>query len=372
MRRSMLIVGLAVVLTAVGAAHTARSLRPRWVATDLGQSIPAAINDRGQVVGTFGAPRCEKGALRHAFLWDDGIMRDLGTLGGKCSAAVAVTESGQVVGRSQTGAGATHAFLWQNGKMRDLAPLSWKHGVPLLAINDRGQVVGGTGTRTGATHAFLWEEGKLRDLGTLGGKDSAAVAIDDRGRIIGWSMTRSHARHAFLWEDGKLRDLGTLGGKDSEPWAINDRGAIIGGSDTSTREDGYPIQHSFLWEDGKMTDLGGVLYDATAIDDRGQIVGSCDFAGTTGMHACLRQHGTLRDLGKLGWKDGARAVAINDRGQVIGDSEYEGPAWVWENGKMTELVGSESAAAINDKGQIVGRGWNESGLSGVLWTIRSG
>jgi uncharacterized membrane protein len=41
----------------------------------------------------------------HAFLWQDGKMRDLGTRGGQTSWAVAINNKGQIAGRSTTQTG---------------------------------------------------------------------------------------------------------------------------------------------------------------------------------------------------------------------------------------------------------------------------
>jgi probable HAF family extracellular repeat protein len=67
-------------------------------------------------------------------------MIDLGTLGGRSSFAAAVNGRGQVIGDSDTGTGSTgtgegHAFLWQNGSMTDLGTLGF-------GTNFLGQVVG--------------------------------------------------------------------------------------------------------------------------------------------------------------------------------------------------------------------------------------
>jgi probable HAF family extracellular repeat protein len=185
--------------------------------TDLGalggrnaSSEAVAINERGQIVG-FSYTRSGQ---RHAVLWQNGRIRDLGTLGGKDSSIQAVSRwgyitfpmyypdaintRGQIVGASATGAGDQHAFMWQNGKMRDLGTLGGKDS-SALAINDQGQIVGQSTLPSGIQHAFVWQNGRMTDLGTLGGTTSFAGAINERGQIVGSATLKDGAQHAVLW-----------------------------------------------------------------------------------------------------------------------------------------------------------------------------
>jgi probable HAF family extracellular repeat protein len=101
--------------------------------------------------------------------------------------------------------GPRHAFVWQNGKMRDLGTFGGRQS-QASAINERGQIVGAANTTkkdengNQIWHAFLWERGRLIDLGVLPGRnESGAGSINERGQIIGSSETKSGARHAVLW-----------------------------------------------------------------------------------------------------------------------------------------------------------------------------
>jgi len=219
--------------------------------TDLGtlggrDSTALAINARGEVVGESSTAR----GLEHAFLWKNGTMRDLGTLGTRyvTSTAVAIDDRGRVVGDSfrarvtQTGQ-RSHAFIWQNGTMTDLgtlgAPYVDSHAV---AINGRGQVAGVSATLTGKRHSVLWRRGTVADLDP-DATYSDVVAIDDQGRVIGSSVPQRHAVvHAFVWESGRLTDLGTLGGAESDAAAIDDQGQIVGVAQTRSG-----ARHAVLW-----------------------------------------------------------------------------------------------------------------------------
>src|SRR5215470_4037019 len=118
------------------------------------------MNDAGAIVG--GADDGSVDPLTglrqvRAVLWDTGgKIHDLGTLGGNGSVAWAINNSGQVTGNAlngipddfngfgdfgQVGATQTHAFLWQNGVMRDLGTLGGPDSGP-FDINQRGNVVG--------------------------------------------------------------------------------------------------------------------------------------------------------------------------------------------------------------------------------------
>src|SRR2546428_10525971 len=76
------------------------------------------------------------------------------------------------------------------------------------------------------------------------------------------------------------------------------------------------------------------------------------------------------------------AVAINDRGQVVGTSftakvtqtGQHGHAFVWQEGKMTDLgtlgrtYGDSSAAALNGRGEVAGSSFTGGGKrQPVLW-----
>ena len=120
-------------------------------------------------------------------LWDNGTLIDLGTLGGCRTSAHAINAAGQVVGLSYLpGNEEYHAFLWEKGVMTDLgAP-----GVTSDArdINARGQVVGISGNR-----AFVWEKGVMTEL-----DGNAAFAINAAGDIVGNRDTQQGPR-ATLW-----------------------------------------------------------------------------------------------------------------------------------------------------------------------------
>jgi len=107
-------------------------------------NVATGINNRGQVAGMSDLPG---DATAHAFLWQDGVVRDLGTLAGDVfSVAWEVSERGQVLGQSCDANGNCRGFLWQNGVMTDLnALISAESPLMLIDANDinaAGEITG--------------------------------------------------------------------------------------------------------------------------------------------------------------------------------------------------------------------------------------
>jgi probable HAF family extracellular repeat protein len=238
--------------------------------TDLGVLEPGEweysratdVNDRGQVVG-FSVYRGDpEQSAAHAFLWQNGVLTDIDP-SSLDSAAAAVNNRGQVVGTRYT-AGGAHAFVWQAGVMTDLGT-----GYA-VDINDRGQVIGQN--EVGGTGATMWYHGRTYDLGAPPGVDDwRPIAINKRGWIAG--NARLTTGRAYVWRSGVFLDLGTLGGSDAFVVDINDRGQVLGLSETASGG-----MHPFLWQGGTMIDLTtrGIpdYVTVNALGNHGEILGT--------------------------------------------------------------------------------------------------
>ena len=331
----------------------------KGVLTDLGvlsggnASSAFWISDNGLIAGlaTNGVvdPLLPDFLEERAVLWKDGKAIDLGTLGGNESGAVSVNNRGQVVGFATNTipepfpfsvlGTQTRAFLWQDGAMQDLGTLGSGNDSFAEFVNERGQVAGYsiTNTTTNPTTGlptfdpFLWEHGTMQDLGTLGGTISYPYGLNNRGQVIGASNVTGDpgclqpnffcVTHPFLWHRGVLKDLGTLGGSYGIAFGINEAGEVVGGATNKNDQ----AELAFLWKDGVMTNLGTLNGDdcsvAFHINSEGQIVGnSFPCAGGPG-HGFLWQNGFMTDLnallppGSSLTPEGDGAV-INDRGEI--------------------------------------------------------
>lgn len=125
----------------------------------------------------------------HAVLWKHGTIIDIGTLGkGLESGTRYVNNSGAVVGFSTIDTSPdpfsplgtpAHAFIWRNGVMRDLGTLGGPDSFPSGGCdNQRSDLVAGSSfvdstpnaaTGTPTQHVFIWDNGKMTDIPTLGG-----------------------------------------------------------------------------------------------------------------------------------------------------------------------------------------------------------
>lgn len=213
----------------------------------LGAVVTVADMEGGKVVGEVRDSLYSWPTF--AFVWEDGHVTDLGSLGAGRTVARAVNELGQVAGESDVPTGYRHAYLWQDGHMTDIGSLPGSDSSTFEGLSDAGHVVGRSVTATGESHAYRWHEGAMVDLGTLGGDFSSSADVNDRGEVVGWSTvsrTGNDPSHAFIWRFGRIHDLGGLAGRSASATAVNNRGDVAG--DAYTPDE---VSHAVLWARGQ-------------------------------------------------------------------------------------------------------------------------
>jgi len=248
------------------------------------------------------------GHICRGFVWQNGVMTELPTLGGYQGFATSVNSQGQVVGWAET---PVHdptcnapqvlqfrAVLWdtQRGTMHELRPLPGDSTSAATGINERGQVIGISGDcdiavgQLSARHAVLWDKDAVIDIGDLGGDAwHTPMDIDNAGNVVGFSnplgvIGIDFNPHAFLWtKSGGIRDLGTLAGDDnSQGLGVNSSLQVVGVSSGASNR-------AFLWENGVMQDLNALvgpgfpdlLIVAQHINEQGVIVGRAVLHGAS-------------------------------------------------------------------------------------------
>jgi probable HAF family extracellular repeat protein len=182
----------------------------------------SGINNQCEIVG---AVSLSNSLTQYAFVFARGLTMDLPELSGAYapSAATAINNHGDIVGFSAIGLSSEHPFLYSQGLMQDLGTLGGSMG-EARAINDAGEITGNSMTISNAEmHAFLYRDGRMIDLGGLPDVQfststnspafkliSSASAINNWEQIVGEATASNGAIHAFLYSGGAMIDLNRL------------------------------------------------------------------------------------------------------------------------------------------------------------------
>jgi probable HAF family extracellular repeat protein len=341
----------AALLTGVAHGSAFRASQPNRLAQYHVSSLPSlggtisrgnSINNRGWVAGYSNLAGNQS---RHATLWLDGTKVDLRTLGGPNSSVAWPVKNnvGRLAGITQT---ATPDPLGENWSCSAFFPPATATGFVCLG--------------------FVWESGVMRPLPTLGGNNGFATGSNDLGQTVGWAENtvvdptcappQVLQFKAVIWGPGKdqIQELPLIpGDTSSAATAINDRGQVVGISGTCDQAVGrYTAAHAVLWERGTVTDIGNLgrlsWNTPMALNQRGDIVGFAAVSDTDPdnpqLHAfLLTRGGSFQDLDTLPGDLYSEAHGINERRQVVGvscknaDGSGVCRAFLWQDGVMTDL-----------------------------------
>ncbi len=270
---------------------------PPWV-------YPSGMNNSGEVVGGYNYK---------AFAWSaQGGYQFLSLApGDQAGSAIAINDSGNVVGYGYKSLITYHALRW--GPVGSVEDLGLLVGEPSAAtnINDFGLVAGYTGA-----YAFLWSQASGRTL--LPGANSAAyIALNNLGHAAGVASSGNTGK-VVLWKGSTtVVDTGISGVVSG----LNDHDELIGVYAPAAGSTG------FIWSPLSGIQQIPTLYSGCSvslpkgINDNSQIVGVAMCLGQR-FYAFIYQSGTIQDLNSLIPADSnwqlLEADAINDQGEVVG------------------------------------------------------
>ena len=144
---------------------------------------------------------------------------NLGTLGGSASNGFGgADDRGWVTGDANlAGDQNEHAFLWRDGVMTDLGTLGGPNSsVPTPVKDDKGLIVGGAQSAT------------VDPLGEFWGAAYFCTAVNCEG----WQ----NLQLGFLWRNGVMAELPPIGGNNSEAFGVNNRGQAVGIAETAIQD----------------------------------------------------------------------------------------------------------------------------------------
>lgn len=284
------------------------------------------------------------------------------------------------------------------------------------SINNLGWIAGRAQTSTGERQAILWRDRNPTPLGALGtGRNSlvrwpvkntigllSGISHTDRIDPLGEKFScgaflpaaASYVCRGFVWRNGSMRELPTFGSADTHGFATgtNNHGLTVGWAEFDDLDNSCVPGNAFnqqrrfsaaRWgpEPDRIRELpplaGHTASAATAINDRGQVVGISGFCDQgvgrdSALEAVLWENGVPRPIGHLPGNGWHTPNMINDAGVVVGFSAYD-PAipaddpngvptqgFLWRADAGIEAIGfldgdnDASANSINNHDQVVG------------------
>jgi probable HAF family extracellular repeat protein len=309
---------------------------------------------------------------------------------GSPAAGRSIDDYGNVAGYVKQANGALHATLWRFGRQIDLGTLAndptlssmvlWPvknyiglvSGISLTDQPDPDQEGWSCGfflnnPNHNACVGFVWDPftRRMHALPTLGGANGFATGTNDFGQTVGWAENTVKDPTCIapqvlqfkpvVWgpRHDQVRALPLLPGDGSgAATAINDRGQIVGISgDCGIAVGSVTAKHAVIWDGGTVTQIVTPFGDQAPywntpmmLNQRGDVVGFYGVPNDPGANFSLaflwnREDG-FQKLPLLAGDISSTASSINNRRQVVGysnDASGTNHPWIWQNGIVRNL-----------------------------------
>ena len=292
-------------------------------------SLALGLNEKQQIVGNSRLDRSGHIGQSRPVVWGyNGVPTELWIDPFVGGSAADINNNGMVVGRYGSGSGTPlpgpgvpfgRGFVWDStGGRRDLG-LEPVGNTQAVAINDTGQVVGTSevlmeieGSNFFVPRAFVWDETNgIENIGTLGGNFSFANDVNEIGQVVGYGENAAGFERAFIWDAlNGIQELPPIAEGETRAVAINDFGLVLGSEagiggvlwnlntgivipvpgGLDLNNVGQAVGGPFIVDDTtNVQELLGLIYQgsgweidfASAINNSSQIVGYGQFNGET-------------------------------------------------------------------------------------------
>jgi len=221
--------------------------------------------------------------------------------------AVALSDTGAILGGFQDSQSHSHGFLLYQGKLTTFMFPGSTNTTP-HDISRTGTIVGEyTVTGDSKTHPFMVQSGGFRQITLPGFSNTTATAngVNANGDVVGQVASNTAVfGMGYLLHKGKLTIIsfpGANGG--TEPTSINDQGVIVGNYHLTSADP----SHGFMWKAGVFSNINPPDSDGSAfvtkISNTGDIVGTYVSAADSHSHGFSFANGTYTKIDVPGSPD---------------------------------------------------------------------
>jgi len=289
-------------------ANTALPLLPQGTF-----SAAEGVLHAGRIVGWSSTDT--SGSHTHAVAWENGVARDLGTLGSTDLLSQATAATTDDIGG-----------VCSTDDLSQLVPCVWVQSQNILqldtlggpdghieAMNEQGDALGNSLTAAGATHCTYWPAaGGVIDCNPPGATLSFGLDMNSAGLHVGFADVPAGRRAFVGLPYGQIILAPLAGGITSTATGINDLNEIVGTSRTPGQcaSCPEPLHAATIWIQGQPYELlpavtngtGWQLLDAIGLNNDGLIIGVGTLNGVRHSFLLIPQDNTV--VAWYRWKAG--------------------------------------------------------------------